>query len=603
MLRKPCLQKIFFTTALFLCCTVGAFAQGLLNKSINLNVKQQRLSAVLNLIGKQGGFYFSYISNSLPQDSLVTLSVQNKTVKQVLDILLDGNYQYKESGDYIILLKRPGQAYFVVSGFVTDRHTGQRISNASVYERQQLISTLTNNDGYFRLRLRDKYPTAAISVSKDLYGDTSLLLRSGVDQDIAVTISPVTHTLQTVEITGYQMVEKTWFGRLMLSSRQKAQSLNIRFLADKPYQASIAPGLGTHGKMSGQVVNKLSLNLTGGYTAGVDGLEIGTLFNIVKNNVKSVQISGGINIVGGKVKGAQIAGLHNNVLDSMTGVQVAGVSNIVRGNVLGVQFSGVVGKISGRVEGAQLSGVISLASGYMNGAQISGVYNDADSSMGGAQVSGVVSHVRGDADGTQVSSVGNIVNGTLNGAQVSVIFNYARKMNGIQVGLVNIADTSTGYSIGLINFVKKGYHKLSLFSTELTPFNFAWKSGRKELYSILVAGASVGANNKSYTFGYGMGHEFPLPHHLVITAEITSQTLFLGDWSHTSQINRLQPSLQWRLNKQIALFGGPALVVYFNNNGVPSHGYKTNIPPNYPGFRIGDSGHGWLGWQAGITLF
>ena len=49
----------------------------------------------------------------------------------------------------------------------------------------------------------------------------------------------------------------------------------------------------------------------------------------------------------------------------------------------------------------------------------------------------------------------------MNGLQLSAGVNYTRKLKGVQIGIVNIADTSEGYSIGLINIVRKGYHKLT----------------------------------------------------------------------------------------------------------------------------------------------
>ncbi|WP_160713979.1 carboxypeptidase-like regulatory domain-containing protein [Chitinophaga solisilvae] len=578
-------------------------AQSLLNKTVSLEVKRQPLSEVLNQISRQGNFYFSYISNILPQDSLVSISVNRKSVRHVLDILFEGDYVYKESGNYIILLKKvSGQAYYQISGFVTDKRTGMRISNASVYERQQLISTLTNNDGYFRLRLKDKYPTAAISVSKELYADTSLTINTGQDQEVAVTISPVTFQLKTVEITS--QVERTWLGRMLLSSRQKMQSMNLTsFLADKPYQASLAPGLGTHGKMGAQVVNKFSVNILGGYTAGVDGVEIGTGFNIVKGNVKNVQIAGIFNVVGGKTSGVQIAGLHNNVLDSMNGVQVGGFSNITRGNQEGVQISGVYGQTRGNFSGVQLSGVLNVSKGNIDGWQVAGVVNVAAKNAKGVQLSGIGNFTQNEFHGVQLTGIGNISKSTVKGVQLSTIFNYARRLDGVQVGLVNIADTTTGYSIGLINFVKKGYHKVSVFSTETLNLNVAWKSGRKELYSILLAGMNAGTE-KAYQIGYGIGKEIPFNRNFFLAAEITGASLYIGDKDGiNTQMMRMQPMLNLRLGKSVSIFAGPSFVMHFFDKIEPKEGFKTNIPGNsYPSFNMGEHVKGWLGWQAGITI-
>ncbi|RBL88809.1 LA_2272 family surface repeat-containing protein [Chitinophaga flava] len=598
------LNRIFLSIVLAFFLSVQVQAQSLLNKTVTVEARKQKLSDVLNIISKQGNFYFSYISTILPQDSLVSISAKNKTVRQILDQLFEGEYMYKESGNYIILFKKTsGQTYYQITGVVTDTKTGQRVPNASVYERQQLISTLTNNDGYFRLRLRDKSPTAAISISKELYSDTSLLINTGHDQELSITISPASYQLKTVEVTGHMQVERTWLGKMMLSSRQKVQSLNLgAFLADKPYQASLAPGLGTHGRMSGQVINKFSINVIGGYTAGVDGFELGTVFNIVKGNVQYVQIAGVTNIVGGKTKGVQVAGIHNNVLDSMKGVQLGGVSNVVEGSLQGAQVSGVVGEVGGNMDGAQVNGVVGIVKGNTHGVQVASIGSSTHKALEGWQVSGVYNYTAQDVKGAQISTVGNISHGTVRGLQLGTVFNYARHLKGVQIGLVNIADTSSGYSIGLVNIVKHGYHKLSVYSNDLVNYNVAWKTGYRKFYSILFAGFSPG-DKKVFTVGYGIGREMNFNQHLFLTAEATGQTLFVdgGD----SQVYRLQPLLNYRITRWLSVFAGPSLAFHiYDDLWKPKEGYLSQIPAaGYPSFRIADGATGWLGWQAGINIF
>src|SRR6188768_1845584 len=81
-------------------------AQGLLNKTISIDVRQQRLDNVLEIISNKGNFYFSYSSNIVRKDSLVSLSA-NKTVGQILDQLFPDHYEFRESGNYIIIRKQP----------------------------------------------------------------------------------------------------------------------------------------------------------------------------------------------------------------------------------------------------------------------------------------------------------------------------------------------------------------------------------------------------------------------------------------------------------------------------------------------------------------
>ena len=249
--------------------------------------------------------------------------------------------------------------FYAVSGYVMDDQTGERIKDASVYEKQRLASAITNENGYFKLKLKNKYRNAALTVSKEFYDDTTVNIRAGFDQQVKITLVPMDITDQTITISpkNYQapesiqvevpindsvswlytylkkdsvIIEKTGLSKFLLSSKQKIQSINLKkFFTARPYQASLVPGLSTNGKLNSQVINNFSLNVFGGYSGGVNGFEIGGLFNIDKKNVQYVQVGGLFNMVGGYVSGVQIGGLSNTVLDSLSGFQVGGITNFV----------------------------------------------------------------------------------------------------------------------------------------------------------------------------------------------------------------------------------------------------------------------------------
>src|SRR5882757_6137609 len=154
----------------FTCATFGQ--GGHLDKRIPIRVHQKPLAQVLQEVGKKGDFYFSYNSNILKGDSLVSLDAGNISVRQALDTLLGHNYEYSESGRYIIIQPKvtvPSSRIYTISGWVVDADTRSRISRASVYEAAQLVSTLTDSNGFFRLRLRERSARPVITVSKELY--------------------------------------------------------------------------------------------------------------------------------------------------------------------------------------------------------------------------------------------------------------------------------------------------------------------------------------------------------------------------------------------------------------------------------------------------
>src|SRR4029077_11946146 len=103
-------------------------------------------------------------------------------------------------------------------------------------------------------------------------------------------------------------VEKTGMGKFLLSTKQKVQSVNLKyFFTTRPVQVSLVPGVGTHGRLGAQVVNNFSLNVIGGYTAGTKGVELGGIFNIDKKDVSFFQAAGIFNVDGGKMTGVQFA--------------------------------------------------------------------------------------------------------------------------------------------------------------------------------------------------------------------------------------------------------------------------------------------------------
>ena len=551
------LSTVFnFSIFIFFICT-ATFGQANLQKNISLDVNKQRLDNVLEILSNKGDFYFSYNSNIIKKDSLVSLRASNKTVKEILSQLFNTTYEFKESGNYIIIRKAPirmtlvtqkgvtEERIYSVSGFVYDEQSGAAINEASIYEKTILASAMTNTEGFFKIKLKSsKNSMAELTVSKEFYQDTSIKIQPRFDQQLSITMMPVELPGSTVVITpdDYLVpdsllviadttqdinpppatdsikVQQTGVGRFLISGKQKIQSLNLKnFFATRPFQVSVVPGLSTHGELSSQVVNNFSLNVFGGYTAGTNGVEIGGLFNIDKKEVKYFQAAGLFNSVGGSVKGFQVAGINNLVQDNVEAMQAAGINNFVTGKMSGFQVAGVYNHVSDSVKGVQIAGVGNFSKEKVSGLQIAGVSNISNREMDGVQIAGVV--------------------------------NYTKKLRGVQIGLINIADTSSGYSIGLINIIVKGYHKLSFSINELQNFNAAFKTGNSKLYSILQAGINVSDSSKVYSFGYGLGSELSLNKRKTfsINPELGCQYLYLGSWDYTNILNRFNLNFNVKL--------------------------------------------------------
>ncbi|HEV7382355.1 MAG TPA: hypothetical protein VGN64_21315, partial [Dyadobacter sp.] len=385
--------------------------------------------------------------------------------------------------------------------------------------------------------------------------------------------------------------DRTWLARLFVSSRLREQSRNIgKFFVALPYQASLTPGLGTHGRMSGQVTNKFSMNLLGGYTAGVNGVEIAGGFNISKNNVRVAQIAGIFNVVAGSVQGVQVAGFHNHVLDSLSGVQLSGFGNLVNKEMRGVQIGGFF----------NVAGTRSKTDSVIRAVQIAAGVNYVRSSIKGAQITGAVNIARHDFAGAQISGILNVASQKASGLQLAPI-NYARHLKGVQIGVVNVADSSSGFSFGLINIVKHGKGAVSVYANESAVSNISWKTGTNRLYSILSIGADWRADRKAYIFGYGLGTEFKVNKGLSAGIELSTNNAYTGNIDSMPGIIRFQALLNLHLNKRLLLSAGPAVSVMTERQTDKRTGFAGYPPKSSMNFGIGKLASGWIGWQFGLV--
>jgi hypothetical protein len=426
-----------FTLIILLTTPEMLLAQNNLSKPQSIKVSNQPIQEVLTILSNQGNFNFSYNSKIIKKDSLISYTASNKPLIQILQQILPREFEYKESGNYIIIRRKPittsniisqsqsTTAYYIIDGFVVDEETGERIPEASIYDKNNLISTLSDERGYFVLKLKNKYNTSEISISKINYQDTSIIVKAGLNQQVSFALSrkPVYNCIETdpsltnivsntsepstLEVEREEISKQRYLSKLILTSKRKVQNLNLKdFIVNRPFQFSVIPMISSRGKMNPQVISKTSINLFGGYCGGVSWIEIGGLFNIDKKDVKQIQLAGLFNLVGGNSQGLQASGIYNQVLGQVDGVQLGGIANIA----------------DREVKGLQAASILNLANGNVDGVQISGLANIAESKIEGMQISSLI--------------------------------NMAKEIKGVQIGFINFTQSFSGTSIGFINIVK-----------------------------------------------------------------------------------------------------------------------------------------------------
>lgn len=220
----------------------------------------------------------------------------------------------------------------------------------------------------------------------------------------------------------------------------------------RTFQFSIVPGVGKNGLHPGGFKNIISFNLTSGYSNATLLFEVAGISNLNTDETRGLQFAGLANITGGN----SFAGLGKKELEkkvnsvfeaNLTGIQVSGITNIVITNVFGAQLTGISNISGGALMGLQISGVSNVVRKYSFGMQLAGLWNSSVQSMDGLQVAGLMNYTGGQLHGVQVSLINkaelmegkNSVGGSRETALQLGIFNMASKMNGFQIGLINVA--------------------------------------------------------------------------------------------------------------------------------------------------------------------
>lgn len=580
-----------------------ASAQDLLEKRITLNVTNRPLDETLQKIGDLGGFSFSYSPDMVDVKVRVSIQANNLSVREILTTLFKDKVSFKERRRYIILQKievprdeKPEN--FNLNGYIIDNKTGRKLANASIYESATLASAVSNQYGYYKIRLPVSLTAVRLEVRKEDYIGKTISIASREDKYLQIKLNPDTlkplsgkaaravsikdSLHHKVAIPQFEIASEADFvpdtvtgqvgGRpefnmaresekfrttyrkvqsrvvsAFASAKQAIHTRNIEDTLYQQFQASILPFLGTNHELSGNIINDYSINLIAGYSLGVNKLEVGSVLNVVRGNVNGFQLAGFSNIVGKDVSGFQYANFLNITLGSVHGFQGTNFINYIGKNLRGFQFAGV----------------------------------------------------------------GNVVVGTLEGYQLSAGYNYAHTVrSGHQIGFVNYADSSATVPFGLFSYVRNnGYRRYEFSTDEFNYFNTAYKTGVRAFYNIFSLGTNGLVKDKPLlTMGYGFGTAQNLGKGWGINADFTGHLVIFKDEPLEgvgTGLFKATLAVEKKLGKQFALFAGPSVnVLTSRHSGLMDTEKSRGLNPIWLCGRPDDSRrtYGWVGVQAGIRF-
>lgn len=651
------LKKIVILLAIFF-ASVQSNAQkegvtSALERLVTVTLSNEQAELLIKQLEFQANISFSYAPKVMQNRPLITISSNKQTVRFVLATAFGETIRIKEKGRYVILIdnriaysKPFGEKLQVIEGYVTDSHTGEKIINATVFDKQLLVSAVTNEYGYFKMELPSGVQSSSIKISKSGYSDTTFTSSNKRGGILDLRLPSIWRSSNSTDSTKKRNgILSIRFPKWLISDKQRINSINVGDTIYRKIQVSLVPYVGTNRQLSGNVINNVSLNIIGGYSQGVRYVEVGGMVNIIRGDASYVMVSSA-NYVGGdmvgtqlggvfnrtqKMKGVQIAGVTNHIVDSLIGVQLTGVAGFSQKALNGTQISGVLSETS-RLKGCQLSGVISFAN-TATGVQVAGVSSVARMGTLTTQVAGAVAYTNGNIAGTQtagavsvarnlkgaqiagaiatakvvegvqIAGIANIAD-TVRGSQVAGVLNKGRVVKGVQVGLINIDDTTNGVPIGFLTYVKKGYHQLELSTDELIYVNVAFRTGTKRFFNILSAGIRPEPGKTIYQLGYGLGTSFRLNSKAYLDVDLSSHTLLSSksSWSDNNQLYKGYIGIDRKIGKGCSISLGTTFNLF--SYASMSTNMKDALLYTMWEKRTDDNRTfcGWMGFKAGIRF-
>ena len=270
-------------SVLFLFCSLGlaqaaeSYAQ---KTKISIEVTAQTVGSVLEQIESQTDFDFFFNNNHVDLNRLVSVSVDDKNVFEVLDIIFSGtNVNYSVLDKKIVLsskVEETKQQNVTAKGRVVAVN-GDPIIGATVLEKGTNNGTITDFDGNFTLNVKSE--NANLEITYVGYKEEQLKVQVG--KTMYITLVEDTEALEEVVVVGYgkQSRAKVTSAISKLDGSKLISDMNVssfdQALASKMpgvniQQSSGAPGAGIQIKIRGSN----SINYSGQPLIVVDGVPL-----------------------------------------------------------------------------------------------------------------------------------------------------------------------------------------------------------------------------------------------------------------------------------------------------------------------------------------
>lgn len=175
---------------------------------LDLDVEHKSLIEVMDLLKQKSGFSFIYSATDVEKVTGITMSVHDKTIREILDIALKGTNLMYTIENELIILKRMTLVQQVkkrtVTGVVLGTVPKDTLAGVTVIVKGTTKGVITDVHGKFTIVI----PDGDVVLCFSFIGKKSKEVKYAGQTDLKVILEDDTQEIEEVVITGYQNIDK-----------------------------------------------------------------------------------------------------------------------------------------------------------------------------------------------------------------------------------------------------------------------------------------------------------------------------------------------------------------------------------------------------------
>src|SRR5215213_4672577 len=186
---KSVTSKMVKTLLILLLVSISGacWAQSMLKMPVSLPRQNGTVGDFLKDLNKLPGIAISYSSQVVDLSKQAELSGNERTVEDILRSVLRSQPLkiIEQNGKIFLAPTSPVKRKFTISGYITDKETGERLIGASVYIPSKQAGTTSNVYGFFSITLDQD----SLEIQASYAGYFPLLTSIDLQQDMELNIA------------------------------------------------------------------------------------------------------------------------------------------------------------------------------------------------------------------------------------------------------------------------------------------------------------------------------------------------------------------------------------------------------------------------------